>query len=99
MSASLSIAGRLKRRLGLKDDRRAKRTPQHAKAWIRLGGGFAARQCELIDLSSTGARLRVQAPRDVPDEFTLLPSRYSADGRLCGVKWRRGVHIGVGFSR
>jgi hypothetical protein len=40
-------------------------------AWITVDGGFAARQCTVIDISEGGARLRVEDPQFVKPQFQL----------------------------
>jgi len=97
MSTKLSLATKFNLRQASRDNRKSARTSHQTKAWIRLDGGFAVRPCVLVDLSNTGARLRVEAPQVVPKQISLLLSRYSVKGRRCQVKWRRGVHVGVEF--
>ena len=80
-----------------KDFRKTPREAIGSKAWIRFDDGFSVRACRLIDLSSTGVRIMVDAPRDVADRFSLLLSRDAAPGRRCRVKWRNGSEIGAEF--
>ena len=80
-----------------KDLRQRPRAPVGSKAWIRFDDGFSVRACRLVDLSRTGFRIVVDAPRDVTDSFNLLLSRDAAPGRLCRVKWRTGSEIGAEF--
>ena len=68
-----------------------------SKAWIRFDDGFSVRACRLVELSSTGIRIMVDAPRDVTDRFSLLLSRNAAPGRRCRIKWRNGSEIGAEF--
>lgn len=59
--------------------------------------GTALGSCLMIDLSATGAHLRVQSPEALPDQFILLLSH---DGRLrreCAVAWRSTTSVGVRF--
>jgi PilZ domain-containing protein len=59
--------------------------------------GSALGPCVMLDLSSTGARLKTDASEVLPDEFILLLSH---DGRLrrqCSVAWRSAKAIGVRF--
>ena len=77
-----------------------KRAPRHslnANAWIRQTGSFAVRECRVIEVSRTGARLEVANPNNVPDELLLLFSRSDA-GNHATVVWRRGTELGVEFS-
>ena len=68
-----------------------------SKVWIRLDDGFSVRACRLIDLSSSGVRILVDAPHDVAQRFSLLLTRNAVPGRRCRVKWRKGSEIGADF--
>ena len=81
-----------------KNSRKAVRSPSGNKVWIRLDGGFSVRECRLLDQSSGGIRILVQAPYDVAGLFSLMMSREGAPGRRCRVKWRRGEEIGAEFA-
>jgi PilZ domain len=65
-------------------------------AWMTIDGGFAARQCTVIDISEGGARLRVEDPQFVKPQFQLKFDRTSP-GRACKVAWKRGDVIGIKF--
>jgi PilZ domain len=80
-----------------KDSRTAPREDTGTKAWIRFDDGFSVRACRLIELSSSGIRIVVEAPHDVADRFSLLLARDAAPGRRCRVKWRHGSEIGAEF--
>jgi hypothetical protein len=67
------------------------------RAWIRFDDGFSVRACQLVDLSSKGARIVVDAPHDVADRFLLLLSRDASPGRRCRVKGRNGCEIEAEF--
>jgi hypothetical protein len=82
-----------------KDYRKAPRKRLGSRAWIRFDDGFSVRPCRLVDVSETGIRIEVDAPRAVADRFSLLMSRDAAPGRQCRVKWRRGSLIGAEFVR
>ena len=62
-----------------KDSRSEKREEIGTKAWIRLDGGFSVRACRLVDLSSSGVRILVDAPHDVAGRFSLLLTRGAPD--------------------
>lgn len=64
-------------------------------AKIVLEGGFSVFDCLVRDISSAGARLKVQNALPIPEKFTLLIS----DGRSfeATVRWRRLDSIGVSF--
>ncbi|HXD44719.1 MAG TPA: PilZ domain-containing protein [Pseudolabrys sp.] len=60
--------------------------------------GALPRDCLVVDLSETGARLYVETP--LPDVFTLLVSAEAGDiERACRVVWRLGGEAGVAFVR
>jgi hypothetical protein len=63
---------------------------------MTVDGGFAARQCTVIDISEGGARLRVEDPQFVTPQFQLKFDRTSR-GRPCKVAWKKGDVIGVKF--
>jgi hypothetical protein len=67
--------------------------------WITLDGGFAARPCTVLDLSSAGAKITVDDPYAVPAKVKLAFSRDARTGRTCEVVWRRGKTLGVKFVR
>jgi hypothetical protein len=65
--------------------------------WLTLEGGFAARQCVVLDLSSTGAKITVDSPQSLDAKLRLAFSRDARTGRNCEVVWRRGKTLGVKF--
>ena len=55
-------------------------------------------QCTMLDVSSGGARLKLEADVEAPELFTLFLSKL--DGRLkrhCVVTWRKEKQVGVRF--
>lgn len=56
------------------------------------------RQCQVLDLSRTGVRLRVANPHNLPYTFNLLLSKNST-GRPARVKWRRDNELGAEFFK
>jgi hypothetical protein len=67
--------------------------------WITLEGGFAARQCVVQDMSSSGAKIRIDDPNALPAKLQLAFTRDARTGRTCHVVWRRGSSVGVKFVR
>jgi hypothetical protein len=67
--------------------------------WITLDGGFAARQCVVKDMSTTGAKVIIEDPNTLPAKLRLAFSRDARTGRACEVVWRRGKSVGVKFVR
>jgi len=76
--------------------RDTRRSVQQA-GWISLDGGFAARPCSVLDLSSSGAKLTVDDPTSVSNRVKLAFTRDTRLGRTCDVVWRRGKTLGVRF--
>jgi hypothetical protein len=79
---------------------RNKREPRKSvrqSGWITLDGGFAARPCEVLDLSASGAKLTVAGGISLGPKLRLAFSRDARTGRNCEVVWRRGGTLGVKF--
>ncbi len=68
-------------------------------AWITLDGGFAARQCVVQDISSTGAKICIDGAASLPAKLRLAFARDARTGRNCQVVWRRDNTAGVKFVR
>jgi hypothetical protein len=79
--------------------KREARKSVRQSGWITLDGGFAARPCTVLDLSSTGAKITVDDPQAVTAKARLAFSRDARAGRICQVVWRRGKTLGVKFVR
>ena len=60
------------------------------------GEGTADNPWAIVDLSHTGARLRVKSAENVPAEFEL--SVGGVANRRCQVAWRSGNEIGIRFA-
>ena len=68
--------------------------------WVTLDGGFAARQCLVHDMSSSGAKLTVSDDSSaLAGRIRLAFSRDASTGRPCEIVWRRGRSFGVKFVR
>ena len=79
--------------------KREARKSVRESGWITLDGGFAARPCTVLDLSSAGAKITVDDPQVVTAKMRLAFSRDARSGRTCQVVWRRGKTLGVKFVR
>ena len=64
-------------------------------AQIDLGGSRLP--CQLRDVSSSGARILVQATKNIPDDFVLLLAGAGSARRFCHVAWRTERELGVKF--
>jgi hypothetical protein len=78
------------------DNRRAPRRRTLKSAIIAYNGRFATLACTVRDISTTGARLRVEGTMSAPDTFDLI---IQIDGleASCEVVWRKDQDVGVRF--
>lgn len=52
----------------------------------------------MVDVSASGARLKLTAEVVVPSEFTLLLSKFDGSmRRRCATAWRTDTHVGIRF--
>src|SRR6201990_1653038 len=66
-------------------------------AWISADNGVTEYECQVLDLSSGGARLATDDVLDVRDRFELTLVKGHHKRELCEVVWRRGRTYGVKF--
>jgi len=66
-------------------------------ARIVRADGSALGNCVMADFSATGARLKVEAPDSLPDQFIILLSHDGKLRRQCSVAWRSNNAVGVRF--
>jgi hypothetical protein len=76
---------------------RSARKSVQQPGWLVFDGSFAARPCTVVDLSDTGAKIKVNEPSPLPTKLRLAFSRDVRTGRPCEVVWQRGKTIGVKF--
>jgi hypothetical protein len=68
-------------------------------AWISVGEGRPLRNCTLIDISDSGAKLALEEEvADIPVIFSLWLSRLGHPRYSCRVVWSHQNKIGVQFS-
>ena len=79
------------------DKRKAVRRSMHYTAWIARKDQ-PLEGCVLSDISDNGARIDVENPESIPDEFMLFLSSRGTPRRKCTVAWRTGDQIGVKFE-
>jgi hypothetical protein len=84
------------RQNGRQERRQSPRRNSNTAGWIRLDGGFATRECKIVDLSTTGVRLCIPFADKLPETFTLLLSKH-AQGHRVRMMWRRANQIGAKF--
>jgi hypothetical protein len=76
-------------------EREVLRLPQ--LAWIMLQGR-ASNECQVMDVSKTGAKIIASTPSTVPDRFQLAFFQ-GQQARSCEVIWRHGKVLGVKFAQ
>lgn len=80
--------------------KREGRKPRHKNSdevWLTLDGGFAKRDCTVIDLSTTGACIKVKDAASVPGVISVAFSKDVRKLTRCRLVWRKGSMIGVEF--
>jgi len=81
--------------LGMRQEPRNK---IHQRAWISVGDGLPLRNCTVIDISDSGAKLILDDIDEMPLEFGLWLSRYGHPRYSCRIVWSKQNTIGVRFS-
>lgn len=78
------------------DRRQWERYPPDGQTSVTLAAGGRVFDCELLDLSLGGARLRVTA--DLPEEGDVVLQHRVAGLFSAAPAWRRGDELGLQFS-
>jgi hypothetical protein len=76
------------------------RKPRHSTryhAWMLLDGGFAKRHCTILDLSSTGARIKLTDSGSITSDLSLVLTGDVRKVTRCRLVWRKESVIGVEF--
>jgi hypothetical protein len=81
----------------MRERRKSKRRPLSYGASIVSFDGALKRDCVIDDISAVGAKLRIEAPKELPEEFVLLLSARGTAKRRCKIAWRGAQEIGVRF--
>ena len=66
-------------------------------AWMTLDGGFAKRNCTVLDISATGARLQVHGSGPIDGKIVIAFSNNVTKATRCRLVWRDGAQMGVEF--
>jgi PilZ domain len=74
-----------------------RRTRQH-EAWITFDRGVQSYECQVLDISSDGAKLVTDVAAPIGTVFRLSAVPQAVVRRICEVVWRRGRTIGVEFT-
>jgi hypothetical protein len=67
------------------------------RAWLVTDRDFGLRPCTVVDMSDTGARLKIGETERLPRHFGLTFSPSTRDGLRCEIRWRRGRSVGLRF--
>lgn len=81
----------------IRERRKSKRRALNYGASVVSFDGTLRRDCVIDDISAIGAKLRIEAPEDLPEEFVLLLSARGEAKRRCKIAWRGAQEIGVRF--
>jgi hypothetical protein len=68
----------------------------HIEAKMNVDG--SVRRCIVRDLSPSGARIAVDAPKDIPDHFLICMSPRGFPIEKAKVIWRSDCELGVEFE-
>src|SRR5262249_22654855 len=79
------------------DKRQSPRKPLWYPAKIDCGDGSDVRECQVRDISVTGARIKIEKLNDLPSEFILLLATIGKPHRRCHVVWQTATEAGVQF--
>jgi hypothetical protein len=83
---------------GSSNKRKNVRKPIERHVWIDLEDGSQVTECRLVNMSETGAKLALVAPRELPTDFVLRLSKDGRVARKCRLAWSSGNDIGVAFT-
>jgi PilZ domain len=82
---------------GKPEQRNARRRATHHPSLLTKSDGSIICLCLMKDVSATGAKLELQTQSEIPNEVTLVLSKYGNVRRKCIVSWRSTAAIGVRF--
>jgi hypothetical protein len=81
----------------VKVQREPRRQADRQPAWITVDDEMTKRECLVLDVSPTGAKIMTDAPIDVRDRFGLALVPAHPKRQPCEVVWRRGNSCGIKF--
>ena len=79
------------------EQRRSIREHVHFPAWTEIDDGSQRRECTVLDISETGARIMVSSQARFPKEFWLVFSKDGTRRRRCRRVWHSNRQIGVTY--
>ena len=80
-----------------KIQREPRRQLHRQPAWITVDNGMTKRECFVLDVSPSGAKIMTDAAIDVRDRFGLALVPAHPKRQPCEVVWRRGNTYGIKF--
>lgn len=81
------------------DNRRSIRRPIRIPAKMAADSGALLRDCVVLDISESGARLGIEDTQLLPDEFTIVFASGGRPYRRCHILWRSKTQLGVLFDK
>jgi hypothetical protein len=80
-----------------KVQREPRRQLHKQPAWMTVDNGMTKRECFVLDVSPSGAKIMTDAAIDVRDRFGLALVPAHPKRQPCEVVWRRGNTYGIKF--
>jgi hypothetical protein len=80
-----------------KVQREPRRQLHKRPAWMTVDNGMTKRECFVLDVSPSGAKIMTDAAIDVGDGFGLALVPAHPKRQPCEVVWRRGNTYGIKF--
>lgn len=77
--------------------RKHRRRALNCAAWIK-SDQRTLHDCNIVDISEGGAKIRLASVDQLPDIFDLLFTKQGTPRRSCRVVWRESVQLGVEFE-
>ena len=79
---------------------KAKREPRRARqhtAWLTFDDDFVSHECQVLDVSLSGAKLVAEIGVEIGNRFRLSTIPHALVRQRCEVVWCRGKMFGVKF--
>jgi hypothetical protein len=95
---TLKVAQTIHFEMKPKKEKREARRIRHNSAWIIING-LAISECEVMDISQSGAKIVSDGTSAIPARFELAFVQGDQKRQTCEVVWRRGKMLGIKFVR
>jgi len=80
------------------EKRRHRRRQVAQPALIVSESGDVVGRCTMLDVSASGARLKLETKVELPSSFVILLSMYHpTTRRQCSLAWKNGTDVGIRF--